>query len=90
MVYGRRVRREMPRYLELFYRAFYRLFAAVSELPIPKDAGDFSLIDRAAVHWILQCQERDAFLRGLRAYVGFKQVGVDYVRPERAFGVSGA
>lgn len=88
VVYGRRVRREMPRYLELFYRAFYRLLAAVSELPIPKDAGDFSLIDRAAVHWILQCRERDAFLRGLRAYVGFKQVGVDYVRPERAFGVS--
>ena len=39
-------------------------------------------------HWMLQCEERDAFLRGLRAYVGFKQVGVDYVRPERMFGVS--
>jgi polyisoprenyl-phosphate glycosyltransferase len=55
---------------------------------VPKDAGDFSLIDRKAVYWMLQCPERDLFLRGLRAYVGFKQVGVDYVRPERMFGVS--
>jgi nucleoside-diphosphate-sugar epimerase/glycosyltransferase involved in cell wall biosynthesis len=88
VVYGRRVRRQMPMYLEAFYRAFYRLFAAMSEIPMPKDAGDFSLIDRTVVHWLLQCRERDVFLRGLRAYVGFKQVGIDYVRPERMFGVS--
>lgn len=88
VVYGRRIKREMPVWLEACYRGFYRLFAAMSEVPIPKDAGDFSLMDRSVVHWMLQCQERDAFLRGLRAYVGFKQVGVDYVRPERMFGVS--
>jgi dolichol-phosphate mannosyltransferase len=74
--------------LEACYRGFYRLFAAMSEVPIPKDAGDFSLMDRTVVYWLLQCEERDAFLRGLRAYVGFTQVGVDYVRPERMFGVS--
>lgn len=88
VVYGRRIKREMPIWLEACYRGFYRLFAAMSEVPIPKDAGDFSLIDSSAVYWLLQCRERDAFLRGLRAYVGFKQVGVDYVRPERMFGVS--
>lgn len=88
VVYGRRVKREMPVLLEAFHRGFYRLFAAISEVPIPKDAGDFSLMDRSVVYWMLQCQERDAFLRGLRAYVGFKQVGVDYVRPERMFGLS--
>lgn len=88
VVYGRRVKRNMPVLLEACYRTFYRLFAAMSEVPIPKDAGDFSLMDRSVVYWMLQCQERDAFLRGLRAYVGFKQVGVDYVRPERMFGVS--
>jgi len=88
VVYGRRIKREMPILLEACYRGFYRLFAAMSEVPIPKDAGDFSLMDRSVVHWILQCKERDAFLRGLRAYVGFSQVGVDYVRPERMFGVS--
>jgi nucleoside-diphosphate-sugar epimerase/glycosyltransferase involved in cell wall biosynthesis len=88
VVYGRRVKREMPFWLEACYRGFYRVFAATSEVPVPKDAGDFSLIDRTAVYWLLQCQERDAFLRGLRAFVGFRQVGVDYERPERMFGVS--
>lgn len=88
VVYGRRIKREMPVLLEACYRGFYRLFAAMSDVPIPKDAGDFSLMDRSVVYWMIQCEERDAFLRGLRAYVGFKQVGVDYVRPERMFGVS--
>ncbi len=88
VVYGRRIKREMPSWLEAAYRGFYRVFAALSEVPIPKDAGDFSLLDRTVVYWLLQCQERDAFLRGLRAYVGFRQLGVDYVRPERMFGRS--
>ncbi|EXI77876.1 MAG: hypothetical protein AW10_03511 [Candidatus Accumulibacter appositus] len=88
VVYGRRTKREMPVLLEGCYRAFYRVFALMSEVPVPKDAGDFSLIDRSVVYWLLQCQERDSFLRGLRAYVGFRQEGVDYVRPERMFGVS--
>ena len=88
VVYGRRIKREMPVLLEACYRSFYRLFAIMSEIPVPKDAGDFSLIDRTVVYWLLQCEERDSFLRGLRAYVGFRQEGVDYVRPERMFGVS--
>ncbi|EKD97552.1 MAG: hypothetical protein ACD_23C00870G0002 [uncultured bacterium] len=88
VVYGRRIKREMPVLLEACYRAFYRVFAMMSEVPVPKDAGDFSLIDRSVVYWLLQCEERDSFLRGLRAYVGFRQEGVDYVRPERMFGVS--
>jgi dolichol-phosphate mannosyltransferase len=88
IVYGRRVKREMPLLLEACYKAFYRIFALMSEVPMPMDAGDFSLLDRKVVYWILQCEERDLFLRGLRAYVGFRQEGVDYVRPERMFGVS--
>jgi nucleoside-diphosphate-sugar epimerase/glycosyltransferase involved in cell wall biosynthesis len=88
VVYGRRVKREMSFLVEACYRGFYRVFSAMSEVPVPKDAGDFSLMDRSVVYWLLQCQERDAFLRGLRAFVGFKQTGVDYVRPERMFGVS--
>ena len=88
VVYGRRIKRDMPRSLELFYKAFYKLFSLLSEVPMPRDAGDFSLLDRTVVHWILECRERDLFLRGLRAYVGFNQVGVDYVRPERMFGRS--
>lgn len=88
VIYGRRVKREMSWIWEISYKAFYRAFAALSYVAVPKDAGDFSLIDRKAVNWILQCGERDLFMRGLRAYVGFKQVGVDYIRPERMFGKS--
>lgn len=88
VVFGRRVKREMPKYIEILYKSFYRLFAKFSYVDIPLDAGDFSLIDKRVVKWLLLSPERDLFLRGLRAYVGFNQVGVDYVRPERMFGKS--
>lgn len=88
VVYGRRVRREMPVVWGLLYKAFYRVFAAFSYIRIPHDAGDFSLMDRRVVGWLLNCPERDLFMRGLRAYVGFRQTGVDYVRPKRMFGTS--
>ena len=88
VVYGRRVKREMPWYLAMQYKLFYRIFAAFSYIKIPHDAGDFSLMDRRVVGWLLRCPEGDVFMRGLRAYVGFKQTGVDYVRPERMFGRS--
>ena len=88
VVYGRRVERDMPAIWGLLYKAFYRVFAKFSYVKIPHDAGDFSLIDRRVVGWLLQCPERDLFLRGLRAYVGFRQTGVDYFRPKRMFGES--
>ena len=88
VVYGRRVKREMPIIWGLMYKLFYRIFARFSYIKIPHDAGDFSLMDRRVVGWVLNCPERDLFVRGLRAYVGFKQTGVDYVRPERMFGIS--
>jgi polyisoprenyl-phosphate glycosyltransferase len=88
VVYGRRVKREMAWHWGLMYKLFYRLFALFSYVKIPLDAGDFSLIDRRVVGWLLNCPERDLFVRGLRAYVGFRQVGVDYVRPDRMFGVT--
>lgn len=88
VVYGRRVKRDMPMIWGFLYKAFYRIFAKLSYVKIPHDAGDFSLIDQRVVGWLLNCPERDLFLRGLRAYVGFRQVGVDYVRPKRMFGES--
>lgn len=88
VVYGRRVKRDMPLIWGLLYKSFYRVFAAFSYIAIPHDAGDFSLMDKRVVGWLLTCPERDLFVRGLRAYVGFSQVGVDYVRPKRMFGVS--
>jgi dolichol-phosphate mannosyltransferase len=88
VVYGRRIKREMAWLWGMMYKLFYRVFAAFSYVPMPHDAGDFSLIDRRVVGWLLNCPERDLFMRGLRAYVGFRQTGVDYDRPERMFGRS--
>jgi dolichol-phosphate mannosyltransferase len=88
VVYGRRVKRDMPWYWAYQYKLFYRVFAAFSYVPIPHDAGDFSLMDRRVVGWLLKFPEGDVFMRGLRAYVGFRQTGVDYIRPERMFGRS--
>lgn len=86
VVYGRRVKREAPVLMQLAYKAFYRIFDRFSYVRIPHDAGDFSLLDRRVVEALLQFPERDLFVRGIRAYAGFKQIGVDYVRPERMFG----
>ena len=88
VVYGRRVNREAPLLMRFFYKAFYRLLSKVSTFVIPLDAGDFSLISRRVVDQLLKMPERELFLRAARAYVGHKQVGVDYVRPERMFGAS--
>ena len=88
VVYGRRAKREASPLLSFCYRAFYKIFRAVSYVPMPLDAGDFSLMDRKVVAELLALPETDQFLRGLRAWVGFKQTGVDYVRPARAFGRS--
>lgn len=88
VVYGRRIAREGNQKLVFFYRLFYRLFRKVSYVPIPLDAGDFSLLDKKVVKELIEMPETDQFLRGLRAWVGFKQTGVDYVRPERMFGTT--
>jgi polyisoprenyl-phosphate glycosyltransferase len=86
VVYGRRVKREASLPMQLAYKMFYRLFDTFSYIKIPRDAGDFSLVDRRVAEAMLRFPERDLFLRGVRAYAGFRQVGVDYVRPERMFG----
>jgi polyisoprenyl-phosphate glycosyltransferase len=88
VVYGRRVKRQAPWHMQLAYKAFYRLFDRFSYVPIPHDAGDFSLMDRRVVQSLLRFPERDLFVRGVRAFAGFRQTGVDYVRPERMFGVT--
>jgi len=88
VVYGIRSKRDMNPFFEFLYKSFYRLFSSLSYLDIPHDAGDFSLIDSRVVRRILECEERDLFIRGIRAYVGFNQIGVKFIRPERRFGKS--
>ncbi len=86
VVYGVRVKRETSLLMAISYKLFYRVFHKMSYVQIPIDAGDFSLVDRKVVNVLKQFPERDRFLRGLRAWVGFKQTGIPYIRPERMFG----
>jgi dolichol-phosphate mannosyltransferase len=88
IVYGVRIKRNAAWHMQILYKLFYRVFKSLSDIKMPIDAGDFSLMDRKAVEHLLRFPERDAFLRGLRAWIGFRQTGVEYVRPERAFGKS--
>jgi glycosyltransferase involved in cell wall biosynthesis len=88
VVYGERITREGPALMNAGRKAFYRVFQRTAYVPMPVDAGDFSLLDRKAVDAINELPENHRFVRGLRAFVGFRQIGIPYDRPERLFGVS--
>jgi len=74
--------------MQAAYKLFYRVFQKLAYVSIPNDAGDFSLIDRKVVETINSLPENNRFMRGLRAWVGYRQTGVPYIRPERMFGKS--
>jgi dolichol-phosphate mannosyltransferase len=81
----RRSRREsFPK--RLAYAGFYRLLRAMSEIDIPLDSGDFCLMDRQVVDVLRRMPERVRFVRGLRSFVGFRQVPLEYDRDARAAG----
>jgi glycosyltransferase involved in cell wall biosynthesis len=90
VAYGVRRKREasMGKLNEWLYHMFYVVFNKLSYMKVPEDAGEFSLMDRKVVEKINAMPERDRLIRGLRAWVGFRQVGVPYVRPERFSGKS--
>ena len=67
---------------------FYRLIGALSETPIARNAGDFRLIDRKALDSFRAMPERDRFVRGMFAWIGFRQGTVSFDRPPRAAGMS--
>jgi len=88
VVYGDRVRRKAGLAMRLANKAFYRLLRRFSYIDIPLDAGDFGLLDRRVVDIMNSMPERNRLIRGLRAWVGFRQVGVPYVRDARHAGRS--
>ena len=69
-------------------RMFYRVIGRVSEVPIPSDAGDFRLMDRRVVDALKRLPERTRFMKGLFAWLGFRQATVTYTRPARVAGSS--
>jgi glycosyltransferase involved in cell wall biosynthesis len=69
-------------------RLFYKLIGRLSEVPIPHDVGDFRLLDRRVVDALDSLPERTRFMKGLFAWLGFKQVTITYVRDARTAGES--
>jgi dolichol-phosphate mannosyltransferase len=86
VVYAVRRTRDEGRWKRLSARWFYRTLRAVAEVDIPVDTGDFCLIDRSVADVLRDLPEKNRFLRGLRSWAGFRQVGVDYDRPARHAG----
>lgn len=87
VVYGQRRKRRGENPLKLAgYWLFYRLLAALADIHIPLDSGDFCLMDRRVVEVIVRVPERLRFPRGIRAWVGFRQTSIEYERPLRRAG----
>ncbi len=88
VVYARRVRRKEGPLLRACYWAFYRMLAWMSNVRLPVDAGDFGLLSRRALDALRSTPERHRYVRGLRSWIGFRQVGLEVERDERAGGTS--
>jgi len=88
VVYATRASRREGWFLRLCFFLYYRLQALLSDIRVPVDAGDFGLISRRVVEQLRRMPERHRYLRGLRSWVGFRQVGVPVERAERHSGQS--
>ena len=87
VVYGRRRSREGETWFKLVSaKLFYRVFAAMIPIEVPLDTGDFRLMSRRVVVAMRELRETHRFVRGLVAWVGFKQTAVEYDRSARAAG----
>jgi len=88
VVYGVRRTRQESRLLRGARKLFYRVLAALSEVDLPLDAGDFRLVDRQVLQQLRQIRDARPYLRGIIAESGFTQIGVPYDRQDRAHGRS--
>lgn len=86
VVYAVRTERKEWWGKRLAYAGFYRLLQRVANIEIPLDAGDFCVMDRKVVDLLVRMPERNRFVRGIRSWVGFRQVGVPYERQTRHAG----
>jgi dolichol-phosphate mannosyltransferase len=87
IVYARRLRREGETFFKrLTANLYYRILERMTSVKIPRDVGDFRLVGRKALDTFKQMPERDRFVRGMFAWIGFKQTEVPFERPARAAG----
>ena len=89
VAYGVRKKRKESFLKKISYNGFYRVLKSLSETDIPLDSGDFCVMTKQVVTHMLSFKEKNPFLRGIRAWVGFKQIGVAYERHARLEGESG-
>ena len=89
MVYAFKKNREKENFLSrIFSKAFYRLININNRYNIPKNAGDFRILSQEVVNAILKLPENEKFMKGLYAWVGYKQIGIPYLPSERKNGKS--
>ena len=87
VIYGKRKTREGETFFKLFTaKMFYKILNALSDVEIPKDTGDFRLVDKKVIDVINSMPEHNKFLRGLWGWIGFKQVAFEYERKDRFAG----
>ncbi|MGE0567586.1 MAG: glycosyltransferase family 2 protein [Bacteroidia bacterium] len=89
VAYGIRKKRKESLIKRFSYSAFYKILRSMSDIYIPIDSGDFCVMKRHVVKNMLSLNEQNPFIRGIRAWVGFKQIGVEYERNARVDGKSG-
>jgi polyisoprenyl-phosphate glycosyltransferase len=87
VVYGKRIKRIGDSFFKkITARLFYRTLKSMTNVDIPVDTGDFRLIDRKVCNALKSITERNRYVRGLVSWVGFKQIGVEFIREERFAG----
>ena len=86
VVYAIRRKRKENIFKRTAYFSFYRIMKKLSYLDIPLDSGDFSIIDRKVVDQLKNMPEKNRFVRGLRTWIGYRQIGLEYERDERNAG----
>ena len=83
VVYGIRKKREATLFKKINYKLFYFFYQKLSEISVPKEVGEFCLINRKVIDHLIRLKEKNLFLRGLRSWIGFNQVGIEYNRLQR-------
>jgi glycosyltransferase involved in cell wall biosynthesis len=88
VVYAVRKNRKENILKRIAYWSYYRLQKSVSNFAIPIDSGDFGLMSRRVVDQLIKMPEQSRYLRGMRSWVGYKQIGIEYSRDSRSDGKS--
>lgn len=89
IVYARRVNRDDGFLKKVTAYGYYKILESISDVSIPRNVGDFRLIDKKVLTVIQSCRERSRYLRGMVAWTGFNYSYVDFIRPNRTHGTTG-